>query len=1090
MKRKLLLLAMLCMASFSLIYGQGVTTSRMNGRVVDANGEGLPGATVIAVHVPTGSQYGNVTDPDGYFRIPNMNVGGPYTITISFVGYQSFEKPNVYLTLGQTLKLDATLSEDVTELEGVEIVANRNDIFDGNRTGQETVVNEQTINALPTLARRIGDFARFNPQANIQEGSDGFTISLGGMNNRFNAIFIDGAVNNDVFGLAGSGTNGGQAGASPISIDAIEQFQIAVAPFDVRQSGFAGGSISAVTRSGTNEFEGSAYYLVRNENFAGKTPVDDESLGIERTKLDEFSAKTYGVRVGGPIVKNKAFFFFNAEVQRDETPLPFDFATYQGDATIGDINSLISHLNGLGYDPGPFDQNEAFTNAERFLVKFDFNLGSNHKLAVRHSYTNIENLEGVQSNTRNIRFLNSSELFPSTTNSTSIELKSTLGDNKSNHLTLGYTSVRDDRDPSGADFPYVSIADGPGTITFGSERFSTANALDQDIFTITNNFEIYKGKHTITIGTHNEFYDVYNLFIPFNFGSYEYERNTPIGNSNLEDFINGENSSFFIRSFSLRDNIVGDGSVAAAEFNGMQLGFYVQDEFQVSDKLKLTGGVRIDVPIWPDDTPANSDFNSNAIPAMEGFGYDLGGAQVGKFIDPQVMFAPRLGFNYDLQGNQTTQIRGGIGVFNSRIPLVWPGGSYNNTGLNRGTDLRFGDLPFTADPRGQFQSVQPGSGSPSGDIDLFVDDFKYPQVMKLNLAVDHKLPWGLIGTVEGLYTDFINNILYQNVNIKPTQDDGSPLPRLTGTPDNRPLYNDSDRIDGTYGRVLLASNTSEGYAYTITAQVQKPFENGLTASVAYTYGDAFSVFDGTSSQNSSQWRGLHSVQGRNFTSGAQRSDFSQGSRVIAQVSYRKEYAGFGASQISLFYNGQSGRPFSYIYNDGGNLNNEDSRERNLIYVPANASEIILIDDGSRTAAQQWAELDAFIASDDYLSERRGQYAERNQSRSPFENIIDLRFLQDFYLEMGNGKRNTIQFSLDIFNFTNLLNKDWGRRYNAGSFGNFELLNFEGFQADGTTPEFTFDGVKNNEPWADNIVDSGFRSARWQMQVGVRYIFGN
>lgn len=1074
MKIKLLqIVTVFCLVSivtWQSAKAQGVTSASMNGQVVDQNGEELPGATVIAVHQPTGSQFGNVTNVEGIYTIRNMNVGGPYKVTISFVGFETVEKDNVYLTLGQTFRQNFRLTESATELAEVVITAGSG-VFDGNRTGAETVVDERTINELPTVARAIGDFARFNPQANIQEGDDGFAISLGGMNNRYNTIFIDGAVNNDVFGLAGSGTNGGQTGVTPISIDAIQQFQISVAPFDVRQSGFAGGAINAVTRSGTNNFEGSAYYFVRNESFAGKTPTDNSE--VDRVKLPDFNAKTYGVRLGGPIIKNKLFFFVSGEIQRDETPQPFDFTEYDGDSDLNKINQLVSKLNGFGYDPGGFQNNTAFLNSDKLTVKFDWNINQNHKLSFRHSYTDVENLEADRSSSRTINFLNNSEFFPSTTNSSALEWKANFGNNKSNQLIIGYTSVRDDRDPFGDDFPWVAIEDGGADIFFGSEQFSTANRLDQDIFTITNNFELFVGRHTLTFGTHNEFYDVYNLFIPFNFGSYEY--------LSVDDFLNDEDSDFFIRSFSLIDDVVGDESKAAAAFKSKQLGFYVQDEIQVNDKLKFTAGVRVDIPLF-DDTPVNNDFNTNAIPAIEAFGYNLGGARTGKFINTQFLFAPRVGFNYDIKGDQTTQVRGGLGIFNSRVPLVWPGGAYNNYGLNRGTDLRFGDLPFEPDPNNQFQSVPAGSASPSGDIDLFVDDFKVPQVFKINLAVDHKLPGGIIATLEGLYTKFINNVDYQNINLKPSESN------LTGTPDNRPIYDRRDEIFDTYSRVLLGSNTSKGYSYSLTAQLTRPFTNGLSASVAYTYGDSHSIFDGTSSQNSSQWRGLHTVTGRNFEREAQRSDFSVGSRIIGQVSYRKEYGGFAATQIGMFYNGQSGRPYSFIYNDNGNLTSEDSRERSLIFVPASQGDIVLVDDGSRTAAQQWSELDAFIEGDDYLKERRGQYAERNKSRTPFESILDLRLLQDFYIETSNGQRNTLQFSFDIFNFGNLISNKWGRTYN-NAFGSVQLLDFEGFIPDDTTPTFTYGGETEALDFL-NLDDSGFRSSRWQMQLGLRYIFGN
>ncbi len=1078
---RLLLTLAVMIIGVSMAYGQGTTTASITGVVKDANGEVLTGATVIALHGPTGSQYGNISNVDGRFRLANMQVGGPYKITVTFVGYQNLEKENVYLSLGQTLSLSFELKEASTELEEVIVSARNSDIFDGNKTGAATVVGEDQINAIPTVSRAIGDFVKFNPQASVTEGGDGLSISIGGQNNRYNAIYIDGAVNNDVFGLAGSGTNGGQTGGSPISIDAIEEFQVSVAPFDVRQSGFAGGSINAVTRSGTNQFEGSVYHFIRNESFAGKTPNQDNE--DDRKKLSDFTAKTTGFRLGGPLVKNKLFFFVNGEFQRDETPQPFNFNDYRGNATRAEIDQLIGKMASapFNYDVGGFDNNTATLNADRFLMKLDWNINQNHKVSLRTSYTKLENLEAVRSSASTINFINASEFFPSETISSAFELKSVFGNNLSNNLIIGYTTVRDDRDPSGQNFPYVSIDDGAGSIRFGSEQFSTANRLDTDVLTITNNLELYKGRHTITFGTHNEFYSVLNLFIRQNYGSYRYR-------NGLQAFLNDEPATNYARSYSLVDNVTGDESEAAAIFDAMQLGFYVQDEFQATDNLKLTGGIRVDIPIYNTDTPINEPFNSETVAAIEAVGYDLKGARTGTRVSAQALIAPRLGFNWDVKGDQTTQVRGGLGIFTSRSPFVWVGGTYNNTGSNVGGDnensldnFPFGVADFPNWDQ-QPQSVQAGQGRPSGQVDLFAEDFKLPQVFKANLAVDQQLPWGLVGTLEAMYTKTLNGILYQNLNIRPSE------ANLTGTPDNRPIFNRRNPIDRTYTGIYLGENTSKGYAYNLTAQLTKPFDNGFMGSIAYAYGDSYSVYDGTSSQNSSQWRGLHAVGGRNGFDELQRSDFAQGSRIIASVSYRKEYLGFMASQLSLFYEGQSGRTISYVYNDGGALNNEDSRERNLVYIPANQNEIILVEEKGISPQEQWNNLNAFIEANDYLSERRGQYAERNGDRAPFSSILDLRFLQDFYLEMGSGQKNTLQLSVDIFNFTNMLNKDWGKRW-FGSSDGFQMIDFEGFQADGTTPTFSF---TRNIDDANNplqaIDDSGIISSRWQMQIGLRYTF--
>lgn len=1072
MKRFLLTLSfvMAMILGANQTFAQGVTTSALSGKVQDDKGEALIGATVVAVHTPSGTQYGVATNVNGRFRLSNMRVGGPYKITVSYIGFKNNERKGVFLSLGQTLNLTIKMLSDAATLKAVEVVGRKDDVFDGNRTGIQTIINEQRINETPTVSRSIADFARLEPTASLSEGDDGFSVSIGGQNNRYNTIYIDGAVNNDVFGLSGSGTNGGQTGVAPISIDAIEQFQVSVAPFDVRQSGFAGGSINAVTRSGSNKFEGSVYGFLRNQSMAGISPIEKGDVVTQREGLPEFTAATYGVRLGGPIVKDKLFFFLSAELQRDETPLPFNAATYQGDASTTEIGQLVGKLNGYGYDPGGYTNNRGFLNAERFLARFDYNINKSHRLTFRISNTGARNQEQFQSSTRNINFQNGAESFVSNTLSAALELRSSFGNSYGNKFTLGYTKVNDDRDPTGNPFPRVEVSDGQGTITFGSEPFSTANLLKQDVFTVTNDFEIYKGRHTITIGTHNEFYTIANLFMAFNYGSYEF--------NSLNDFMTDQNSSFFIRNYSLVDNVIGDESQAIAKFNAGQIGFYVQDEFQVTDRFKLTGGVRVDIPFFQ-NTPTNEAFNNTTIPLLEQT-YDLKGAKTGSFIKPQVMIAPRVGFNYDVNGNQTLQVRGGVGVFTSRVPLVWPGGAFNNYGLNVGARLAFGDQAFVPDVNNQPPgAVDLNNVSPSGNIDLFAEDFKIPQVLKTDIAVDYKLPWGMIGTVEFLYTKILSAPTYQNVNLKPS------VGNLAGA-DNRPVYDRRDEIDPTYARIMLGSTTDKGYSYNVVAQIQKPFDNGLSFAVSYSYGDAFSVFDGTSSQNSSQWRGLHTVNGRNNMTEIQRSAFSAGSRVLAQVSYRKEYAGFGATQIGLVFTGQSGNPYSYVYNDNGNLTNEDSRERSLIYVPRDASEITLRATSTKTAAEQWVELNSFIESDKYLSTRRGQYAERNMNRAPFQTFIDLRLMQEFYIKMGNGQKNILQFTLDIFNWGNMLNSEWGKLRFVSS--ELQLLNYEGNNAVTGVPEFTFSGVEKNDVAYANFDDRGFRSSRWQMQVGVRYIF--
>jgi carboxypeptidase family protein len=1066
MKKSLLMLCFMTVSVFTM--GQGLTTASMNGRITDSSGQPLPGATVIAVHVPTGSQYGNVTDADGFYRIPNMNVGGPYTVTISFVGFQEFKRSGIQLTLGQTYKLSRSLSESATELD--EIVITADEIFDGNRTGAETNLSTEQIDVAPTVGRSLGDYARYEPTARISEGNDGFEISIAGMNNRLNAIYIDGAVNNDVFGLAGSGTNGGQTGVSPYPIDAIAQFNISVAPFDIRQSGFAGGSINAVTRSGTNDISGSAYYYFRNQNMTGQTPAEDFT-GVDRKKLADYTANTYGVRVGGPIVKDKVFFFFNAEMQKDQTPQPFDLNNYTGDSGAR-VGELISKINSYGYDPGEYLDNTAFLNSSKIIGKLDFNLGKQHKLTVRHSYVRSENLEARRSSTTALQFINGSEYFISKTNSSAVELKSNFK-KMSNNLIIGRTAVRDDRDPQGNPFPSVEVRDGDGRFIFGAEPFSTANLLNQDITTITNNLEFYMGKHNLLIGANLEFNKTKNLFIPFNYGSYQY--------SNLDDYLTDQTANVFLRGYSLVDNVVGDESAAGIEFKSQLLGLYLQDEWNASDKLKVTFGLRVDVQLF-EDTPENASFNNTTIPLIEQAGYDLQGATTGSFIKPQAMFAPRVSFNYDVTGEQTTQLRGGLGIFTSRVPLVWPGGAYNNNGLNQGFEFRgswFTSTIFEPDVTKQEPGqIDPNNPPPSGNIDLFASEFKIPQVVKANLAVDQKLPGGVIATFDAIYTKFINNIYYENVNLSPSYGN------LDQPNDKRPLFDSGDKIDGNYGRISLASNTKKGYAYNFSLLLRKNFNNGINSSLSYSYGDSYSIYDGTSSQNSSQWRYNQTVSDRNIVTDVRRSQFSAGSRVLGTIGYRKEYANHLATQIALVYEGRSGNPYSFIIGDADDMVNADSRTPELAYIPTSNADINM-------PAADYAALDAFISQDKYLSTVRGQYVDRYQNRTPWENIIDLKFLQDFYITTGSGKKNTLQVSVDILNVGNLLNKAWGKMYRrADSRFNYSLYRFEGFNdsANPEKPEYSFSAFEENKPYYNNLDDSGLRSSRWQMQIGVRYIF--
>ncbi len=1090
------LLSFLLLLVTTIMFSQGSTTSSINGKVSEIKGDVLVGASVLATHTPSGTKYSATSDANGLFRISNMRVGGPYNIIISYIGYKNYQVSDEYLQLGESQNINAELESESNQLQ--EVVITRDNTFNSKKTGAQTTIDSRKIASLPSLSRNIADFARLTPQAQLR-GDD--VLSIGGQNNRFNAIYIDGAVNNDVFGLAANGTNGGQTGVSPISIDAIEQFQVSVAPFDVKLSGFSGGAISAITKSGTNNFEGSAYFLNRDESLAGKTP-EAIAKGGERKKLGDFSAKTYGVRAAGSLIKDKLFYFVNYERQDNETPQPFDINNYIGNIGIASTgtpfsgtlaNSKIDQLrnyllNSFGYNAGNFTNNLATLVSDKLIAKVDWNINEKNKLAVKHSFVKSRNVSPFASSSNSINFDNGAQDFSSITNSSSLELNTRFNNKFSNSLVVGYTTVKDDRDANGNPFPSITIQDGQGSIFIGSEANSTANLLEQNILTVTDNFEINNGNHNITIGTHNEFSNSKNVFFQRNYGDYRY--------SKFEDFINNAKPNRFRLGYSLIGG-EGDESQGAAEFDVMQFGGYIQDEFKITNTFKFTYGFRIDVPVWEDGL-VNNDFNNRTIGLLETAGKDLKGAKVGQKIENFAHISPRVGFNYDLNGNRKTQIRGGLGVFTSRLPLVWPGGTYNNNGATNGsiqvTGATNAQMPlFNANTSVNSQigtlnnapvsAPLPGSGAFGGNIDLFAKNFKLPQVFKTSLAVDQKLPYGVLLTADITYNDNLSTIKYENLNLS------EPTVFTTGA-DVRPRYS-TTRIDPKYQGIYLATNTSEGDAWNTSFTLTKNFKSRLidvNLQGTYAYGDSNVIMDATSSVNASQWNFTETVRGSNKMTDISRSDFAQGHRVLSNTFVTFKWNTNIKTKLGFFYEGSQGTPFSYVYvnDNNGGLLRDTFQNSALIYVPAIQSDINFVADTSTglSPQQQWEALNTFIEGNEYLKSRRGQYAERNGDRLDWSHIIDFKLAQEVKVNFGKTK-HTFELTADIFNFTNLLNKNWGKRYFATN-DQVTLINQVGFLSNGTTPTFNYKPA--TESTLNQIDDSGLQSSRWQMQVGVRYTF--
>ena len=1076
------------------IYAQGNTTSSINGVVNDSKNGSLPGATILAVHEPSGSRYSTTTDFDGHFRISNMRVGGPYKIEVTFVGFTTYTETGTYLQLGDSKSMKIVLRDETNQLTEVVVTGRKDPTFNSKRTGAQTVIDHDKINELPSLSRNIADFARLTPQAQLR-GDD--VISIGGQNNRFNAIYIDGAVNNDVFGLASNGTNGGQTGVSPISLDAIEQFQVSVSPYDVKLSGFAGGAISAITRSGTNNFDGSAYFLYRDQSLAGKTPQKESAIA-ERKKLSDFTAQTYGVRAGGAILKDKLFYFINYERQDNETPAPFDINNYTGAIGIvgsnpyngglaqQKIDALTNRLQTLyGYNPGVYNSNTQTLVSDKLIAKVDWNINDNNKLSVKNSYVKATNFSPLRSTATSLNFVNGAQDFESVTNSAALELNTRFNNKFSNNLVVGFTTVNDDRDASGSPFPSVEIRDGSGAIFFGAEASSTANLLKQRTLTITDNLEINVGKHNILIGTHNELTYAKNVFISSNFGRYQF--------ANYDSFMNNAAPSRYRLGYSLIGGS-GDESLGAAEFNMNQFGLYVQDNIRVSDNFRVSIGVRADMPVWEDGIE-NKDFNDRTIPLLQAAGKDLKGAKVGQPIKNTVHFSPRIGFNYDVNGDKETQVRGGIGVFTSRVPLVWPGGAYNNYGMGQyfydTSIVTTGPKPLfnpNTDVNSQLYSNGvpvgpiPGTGAVGGNVDLFAKDFKLPQVLKTSIGFDRKLPGGLVLSVEAIFNENLNSIQYENLNLV------GPQTYTTGG-DVRPIYNNV-LVDKTYSGIYLGSNKKAGSAWNTSFTLTKYFQSDFidaNISATYAYGESNVWMDATSSQNSSQWQFTETVNGSNAISGVSRSDFEQGSRVMANSSIKFKWNNNIKTTIGLFYEGAQGTPISYVYNDNnGRIMRDTNQNSALAYIPTQKSEVVLVSTTANpmTPDQQWEAYDSYISSNKYLNSRRGKYAERNGDRLDWSHVIDLKFAQEFKLNVGK-KSHKLEFTADVFNFTNMLNKNWGRRYFATN-DQVLLLQQVGFLANGTTPTFNFNPNVANS--VNQIDDSGLQSARWQMQVGARYSF--
>lgn len=1039
------------MTIFSITAIAQVTTSTVTGLVKKNTGEILAGSTVKLTHTPTGTVYQTATGKDGRYTLVNLIPGGPYTIEISNVGFANYTESNINLPLGENTPIDASLSTTASTL--TEVVVSTTGTA-RKKTGASTSISKAQIAALPTLTRSILDYTRITPQANGN--------SFGGMSNRFNNITIDGAVNNDVFGLSGSGTPGGQASTTPISIDAIQEIQVVLAPYDVSYGNFTGAGINAVTRSGTNKIEGSVYYFGRSQSLTGNDPVTD-------AKTATFSDKQYGFRLGGPIIKNKLFFFINGEMARRTAPTIYNAGDSNAVLTKAEAQQLVDTLKTLyNYDPGTFDEFSAKTQSDKAFARLDWNIDNNHRLTIRHNYIKAYD-DNISRSTTLFRFGNNTYRFNNKQNITVAELRSKFGSKYSNNLIVGRHQIRDFRTTYGGLFPSIEINKGAGVIQLGSERSSVANELDQDIFEVTDNFKIFAGKHTFTAGTHNEFFKFRNLFINNFNGRWRF--------ASLNDFYGD-----FPRQLDVTYSADKEADEKpSAKFNASQLGLYIQDEFQVSSTFRLTMGLRADMPII-NTTPANNRIVDST------FGGKYSTANI---PNKQVLWAPRVGFNYDINGNRSIVLRGGAGLFTGRVPFVWISNQFGGTGLLLKTISQTDNTPTSApfdvnsgngfNPNVNEQSNL-GSGGSTFEVNLIDKNFKLPQVFRANIGIDKKLPGNMNLTIEGIFSKTINNVLYQDVNLKPAV--GYVDSAYNHGYDSRIAFASSTnarRINPLITNALYISNTSKGYSLNLGFTLNKTMK-WLFAQVAYNYNVAKDVNSGASSTALSNWEFVQVVGDPNNPQLAT-SNYQLKHRITSILSANFSYAKYCKTTVSLFYNGNSGQHFTYLVN--GDLNSDGRFGNDLVYVPASPDEIKFVDRLNSagnavvaTAAQQMTDFMNFINSDKYLSDRKGKYTERNGAKTPWEHVIDMRISQDFTLDVKGNKHN-LQFTLDIFNLTNLINKEWGRQYFVTNQA-YNLLT----TINRTSGAFAGKGYN----FTPTIPYTAAFGSRWQGQFGVRYTF--
>ncbi len=1073
---------LLCL-TLSHVVGQQ-TSATLSGKILDEQNLPMPGVNVQITYLPLKKTSATVTNDKGAFYVPNLSPGGPYTIKISFIGYKSESRDISSLSLGANTEIVVQMQTEDTKIAAVEVVGRSKVRNEG------TIIKNTQLQLLPSTSHSLQDFTRMTPESNNN--------AYAGTNFRYNNVTLDGAVNNDAVGFsnsAGGVSGGGQSGtagsgsrSNPYSIDYIEQVQVQISPFDIKQGNFTGGSINAVTKSGTNDFKGDIYAFNKQNWMVGKDPV----TGIKMPS--SFHDGILGFSISGAVKQNKLFYFLNAEQTRKQDPSFFNAGDAGSPLSLADAQAITNQMKTkYNYDPGSYNSYNVQTNSDKLFGRLDYVINEKNSLMVRAIYTHGWG-QNLERSTTNFQF-GSSDFTQHTKNLSVIgQLKSTFANNLYNDVMLSYINVHDYRDFPHPLAPFIDIAS--GKIYMGTWREASIYTTKQKTFEFTDNLTWIKGFNTFTLGTHNEFYKIDYGFLNSYNGRWEY--------SSIANFLADKPSR--IRSTYALDNTMNsvsylnDHPEKIANFNVNFTSLYFQDEINL-DKLKISPGIRFDyqfVSKQPGLDPAINqirDVHTGNTYTNTPF-KDL----KNKFFG-NVIISPRIGFSYDVNGDKSVVVRGGTGIFAGRIPMAWLGYAYSLPGTKFGNiDVKPSGtkavVPLVMDPnqlKSTIESTFGTSSSNTREVDVVDNNFKMPQVWRSNLAVDFDFSHGYKLSLEGLYTKVINDVMFKNINVK-----DSAVSYLSSGPTLSPIYK-GGKNNASYSNIYMLTNTHEGYRYNYTVKFSKVFEKRGKISgfvnLAYTYGMSKDVSNGIRNSWQSNFEVNPAITPNNPE--VSYSNFDMRNRIVTSWMMNIDWNEQNKTTIGIFHSSQSGSPYTATYSTSPNPFGNSSNG-NLIYVPKNASELIFADVTTSTgaiytAAAQSKDFNDFVDNDKYLKTRRGQYAERNGPRTPWNHFMDLQLTHEIKFKMGQRKQS-IQLIATMFNVLNMLSSEWGKVRFVTNVNNYNvpLLAFatdaNKVAPGGTGYISTYNFMKypdnnNNQYYTVDPINS-----RWQMQFGLKYNF--